>query len=82
MKGSDLYKLLQQQGFKCALTGESLTPQTAGLDHAHPASDGGKSDMGNLQWVLRDINRMKGVMTNDEFIAICRRVVAWANRSQ
>ncbi len=26
---------------------------------------------GNLQWILDDVNRMKGSLTQDEFIRLC-----------
>lgn len=75
--GSELMKLLKQQDYRCALTGEKLTPNTAELDHKIPKSKGGDDTAGNLQWLDKTVNKMKGSMTVDEFIAICRRVARW-----
>lgn len=71
---SDLKKLLEMQGYKCALTGARLEPRNAELDHKVPLSRGGTNDLGNLQWVSRKVNRAKGAMDNDEFIAMCKQV--------
>ena len=73
---ADLKKLLEMQGYKCALTGVRLEPKTAELDHKIPLSRGGTNDLGNLQWLSREVNRAKGAMDNDEFIAMCKRVAS------
>lgn len=70
-----LLELIGSQRHCCSLTGESLTPQIATVDHIHPVSRGGQHLMENLQWVHKDVNRMKGSMTTDEFVAMCRKVV-------
>jgi hypothetical protein len=72
-----LMRLIKSQEYRCALSGEKLTPNTAELDHIKPRSKGGSDELQNLQWLDRRINRMKGQMKNDEFIAVCRRVVEW-----
>ena len=73
---SDLKKLLQIQGYKCALSGVRLTPKNAELDHKIPLSRGGANDLANLQWLSKEVNRAKGAMDNDEFIAMCKRVAS------
>lgn len=75
---TQLMELLQRQGFQCALTGEELVPTTARLDHKQAVSRGGTHDVGNLQWVTDEVNRAKGTMSNDQFIAVCKRVAIWA----
>lgn len=77
--GAELMRLLKQQEYRCALTGEKLTPDTAQLDHKTPKSKGGGDTLDNLQWLDRTVNRMKGSMTTEEFIAVCRRVVQWTS---
>ncbi len=70
-KSSDLMDLIKSQDFKCALTGVELTPDTASLDHRLPRKHGGSDAVGNLQWILDDVNRMKGSLTQQEFIRLC-----------
>lgn len=78
-----LYQVLEQQGFKCAVSGQPLTPDNACLDYAVPVSRGGAHSIENYQWVTRDINRAKGAMLDCEFLKMCRDVIAWAeNREQ
>ena len=79
LKGSDIYSILEHQGFKCNLTGTHLTPETASIDHIIPLSKGGSHTKGNAQIILSSVNQAKGTMTQEEFIAMCRQVVEWAN---
>lgn len=74
----ELMQLLQQQAYRCALTGKLLTPQTARLDHKCPVSQGGSHDVNNLHWVLETVNTAKGTMKLDEFVGMCIDVAKWA----
>ncbi len=71
--------LLKRQNYCCALTGRELTPDNAALDHILPMSRGGKNLIQNAQALHKDVNRAKSVFTNEEFIQLCREVVAWAD---
>lgn len=68
---NNLKKMLEAQGFKCALTGRELTPETASLDHIVPLNAGGAHDMSNVHIVHAEINAMKGTLTLDTFTAAC-----------
>lgn len=72
-----LMRQLHQAGYRCALSGVSLTPKMSSLDHSIPLSKGGGHVMGNVKFVHPVINRMKGEMTDQEFIDWCRHVVQW-----
>ena len=72
-----LYQLIEEQEFRCSLSGMKLTPKIARLDHKVPVSKGGDDSDDNLQWVHEEINRMKGTMDNLEFLELCKRIVAW-----
>jgi hypothetical protein len=72
--------LFQEQGGRCALTGLELTfdvnsenGRTASLDRKDSAL--GYVE-GNVQWVHKDINRMKLAYCQDYFIEMCARVAA------
>lgn len=71
---SELMDLLRKQRFKCALTGNELTPEESQLDHVIPRSKGGSDAKDNLQWLTSKVNRMKGTLSNEEFIEICGTV--------
>lgn len=73
---NECYELLKAQGFKCALSGQRLTPDSMALDHIVAVKDGGSDCISNLQWVDARVNRMKGSMSDDELIQICVRVTA------
>lgn len=74
-----LMSLLESQQFRCALTNRELTPETASLDHKQPLSRGGSNDMSNAQIVHYDVNMAKRTMTTEEFVSLCREVVAVAD---
>lgn len=83
-KAKDLRDLFYEQRSRCALTGDSLVYSEMGdnarCDHKIPVSRGGGSKKDNLQWITDEANSAKGTMTNEEFVALCRKVVAWADR--
>jgi hypothetical protein len=79
----EMHEILKKQKFCCALTGERLLyddyTDNARCDHKTPVSRGGVSTGDNLQWVTAAVNAAKGKMTNDEFVEMCRKVVAVAD---
>jgi hypothetical protein len=74
---SYLVALIEEQGYRCKLSGIELTPDTASLDHIIPVSKGGEHCVGNVAWVHEEINRMKGQLSVEEFIALCLKVVQY-----
>lgn len=70
-----LMRLVETQKFRCALSGVELTPENAALDHILPVAKGGEHKIENLQWVHKEVNRMKGAMDQDTFVEMCRLVV-------
>lgn len=86
LKASSLGDLLEEiwrdQGGADALTGEPLAYEDSpSIDHVVPRSKGGTNDRANLRWVSHRINTAKGTMSDAEFVAMCRKVVAWADRA-
>lgn len=76
----DLREILERQGCRCALTGKLLTPDNCALDHIIPLSRGGAHTKDNAQFVTIDVNRAKGMFLDEEFIQLCRDVIAYADR--
>ena len=74
---ADLLRMIADQGYRCALTGRQLTPETASLDHKVPLGRGGVHAIENIWIVHEDANRAKGTMTAEEFVALCREVVSY-----
>ncbi|MEX0597056.1 MAG: hypothetical protein WD512_11205 [Candidatus Paceibacterota bacterium] len=67
------WELFLKQNRKCALSGIELTfkPKTASLDRI----DNSKGYLeNNVQWVHKDINRMKNIFDNQYFIDTCKRI--------
>jgi 5-methylcytosine-specific restriction endonuclease McrA len=76
-----VFGLLERQSYRCALSGRTLAPDSSSLDHITPVSRGGPHRIENAQMLHAEVNRAKAALTNSEFIALCREVVAWADRS-
>lgn len=77
-----LMQLIADQGYKCALTGLDLTPENSELDHKVPRSKGGSDHVTNLQWLHKTVNRMKGNMSEDRFVQMCRMVADKTNKPE
>lgn len=63
---------------RCYLTGEILDiyqPRTYHFDHKHPVSRGGSNALDNLGVCTADANIAKGILTEGQFIDLCRRVL-------
>lgn len=75
-----IWDLFQKQDRKCALSGVSLSfgkTFTASLDRID-SRIGYVS--GNVQWVHKDVNRMKNVYSQEYFIETCRRIAKCRRR--
>ena len=70
---------IRENGFKCALSGWEISPNSFELDHILSMNDGGTDDISNLQAVHPLVNRAKGTMGNSQFIEMC---VAVANHCE
>lgn len=79
VKINDLRELLLKQDYSCALTGRPLIPSNCSLDHIIPLSRGGTHTKENAQLVCEEVNRAKGMLKEDEFVALCKDVVAHCN---
>lgn len=79
-KAKVLWTLWKQQKGKCALTGIRLNRTNSHIDHIVPLSKGGTHNRGNIRWLLKEVNLMKGALTDQEFIVLCRLVVAQADK--
>jgi len=71
-----ILELLEEQDHRCALSGRQLTPETASIDHIVPVARGGSHDMSNVWLLDHQVNIAKGTMSAEEFVAMCREVMA------
>lgn len=71
---AELSALIMRQKYRCALTGEELTPENLALDHIIPISEGGDFTIENSQFVTKSVNRAKNTMLEDSFVEMCEQV--------
>ena len=77
-----LLQKLESTDFRCFYTGVPLIPGiNACVDHLYSRSQHPDklSDLDNLVWCDKWINRMKGHMSYEDFIALCRTIVKRAD---
>lgn len=84
-KSSNVWEELRvkavKQDYKCAYSGYVLIPGVnMSLDHivARSVDSSLKDDIANVQWVDIKINKMKQDVGYDEFIIICKDIVAYS----
>jgi hypothetical protein len=66
-------KWKEQKGF-CKLTNIRLNKSNSQVDHIIPVSKGGTSNISNLRWTLKDVNRMKGDLEDSLFYELCLKI--------
>lgn len=72
-----LQKLLESQKFKCALSGYPIEFSYKSIKHSASLDriDNSKGYIeGNVQWVHKNINVMKHIFSNNEFLNLCKVV--------
>ena len=80
-KETELATLIKMQEFKCGVSDVILKPdKTTQLGHIVPGSRGGKHDVSNLLWITKEMNRMMGQLSVDEFVSLCNQVAACKTR--
>lgn len=72
---ADLARLWIEQRGRCALSGYRLD-RTAHLDHIVPIVGGGSHGIENLRWLDPNVNLAKRAMSDADFIAMCKSIVA------
>ncbi len=79
----ELENLLKAQNHQCAYTGRSLILQhNCELDHIIPIAKGGPHHISNLQWVHRDVNKMKFDLQEEDFLSTIIEIVHYRNLVQ
>lgn len=72
-----LLKKLEEQDFKCPYTKATLIPGiNCWLDHIKPKSLYPEliRDMNNVEWVLKEVNVGKGIMSKESYLRLCKMV--------
>jgi hypothetical protein len=76
-----LWKIYNDQNKKCPYTGIDLILECKNIDSRTPSNaslDRIDSKLGyvvdNVQWVYKPINKLKGTLSHDEFINLCKLI--------
>jgi hypothetical protein len=78
------WDLFLKQERKCSFTGRILTFPPNSIERGTASLDRKDCNFGyyleNVQWVHKDINRIKWTLNNKEFISICQEIVIYAEK--
>ena len=70
-KWQDLLALYEAQNRRCPYSGrENIFGLNTTLDHKIPRSKSGTNDISNLQFIVAGLNSCKGILSEQEFIAL------------
>lgn len=81
----EIWELFLRQNRKCAYTNEVLVfskiskESTASLDRIDSSKD---YTLDNVQWVHKDINKMKGSLPEERFLEICKKITKEKHEKQ
>lgn len=75
------YKLFEEQGGRCALSGMPIVLGKPGVKTASLDRKDSRQGyiVGNVQWLHKDVNTCKMDMNDDEFVELCGKI--WKHRS-
>lgn len=73
---AELRNLVQQQGYRCWLTGVEVTPRLSSLDHKTARKNGGQHEIDNLCVLHPVVNAAKGSLNVEQFVHICHLVAS------
>jgi 5-methylcytosine-specific restriction endonuclease McrA len=73
----NIWELLEDQDCDCALCGTFLG-DTWEIDHIIPLSRGGQTTRENIRAVCQACNKGKWMMTDDEYLSHCEKVIAFS----
>ena len=81
----EAYKIFLNQDRKCNLTGMSIRLPSYGTDTEWTASldriDSSKGyTIDNVQWVHKDVNRIKNIFSEEYFVSICQKVAKFCKK--
>jgi 5-methylcytosine-specific restriction endonuclease McrA len=72
----DLWKMAKHQKLICPISGRRLTNDSISPDHVIPRSQGGKTELHNIQLVRKEVNLAKHTLSTEEFVKLCKDVAA------
>jgi hypothetical protein len=78
----DCYSILERQEFRCALSNKDIRISTSSAEHDEgettaslDAIDSSRPyEVGNVQWLHKDVNIMKHSFTQEYFLSLCREI--------
>jgi len=74
-RSEHFYKLLESQGYKCALTGRELTPENTIAEHIVPLRQGGQHEFENIYLVEKVVSKLKRFTTEQEIVRLAVEII-------
>jgi 5-methylcytosine-specific restriction endonuclease McrA len=75
-----LWRIAKNQKLVCPLSGRKLNSENVSLDHIMPLARGGQNIIENIRLTDKSVNLAKHVLSDAEFMQLCKEVVSWNNQ--
>lgn len=75
MRTADFYQLLKNQDYRCALSGEDLTPESTCLARKVPLQNGGHHEFTNTYLVHRSVHPLTKHCSQAEIFELCQKII-------
>ena len=74
-RAKDFYEQLEEQNYKCFVTGRELTPMNCTAEHLVPLKKGGQHIRENIVLLVRDIAPLKRNLSEEEIVLLAVDVI-------
>ncbi|TGL76902.1 HNH endonuclease [Leptospira jelokensis] len=75
LRAGHIRKLLNDQNFRCFISGLELTYENVEIEHIIPLSKGGKHELTNLCLIDKSLKELKRFKTKEEIIKLCKIIL-------
>ncbi|MCW7491997.1 HNH endonuclease [Leptospira sp. 2 VSF19] len=75
LRAGHIRKLLNDQNFRCFVSGIPLTYENVEIEHIIPLSKGGKHELVNLCFIDKSLKELKRFKTKEEIIELCKIII-------
>ncbi|PJZ36999.1 hypothetical protein CH354_07715 [Leptospira levettii] len=75
LKAGHIRSLLNQQNFKCYISGIELTYENVEIEHIQPLTKGGKHELENLCLIEKSLRELKRLKTREEILELCKVII-------
>ncbi|MCB1175841.1 MAG: hypothetical protein KDK39_19860 [Leptospiraceae bacterium] len=74
-RAQHFYELLENQAYRCALTGRELTPENTTAEHIIPLRTHGEHRYDNIYLVDEQVSKIKRYLTDEDVVELAAEII-------